>query len=55
MDKELNILKDEVNEIKARLGEEFELSESAKGELGKAREEMDTEYITHEDIMKKYG
>ena len=53
MNKEIVQIKEELAEIKARLGEEFELSESAKKELKKAREE--DEYVSHDEIMRKYG
>ena len=34
--------------------EDYELSDWAKGELKKAREEVKSKTISHEEIMKKY-
>ena len=51
----INNLRLDVMELKARLDEEYELSEEAKRELEEARKTMKNEFVSHEDIMKKYG
>ena len=51
----INNLRLDLMELKARLDEEYELSEEAKRELEEARKTMKNEFVSHEDIMKKYG
>ena len=55
MNKDILDIKEELSEIKARFNEEFELSDSAKKNLLKAREEMKNNYISHDEVMKKFG
>ncbi|MBI2140531.1 hypothetical protein HYU14_06405 [Candidatus Woesearchaeota archaeon] len=42
-------------EVKARLNEEFRLSPQAARELEEARLEMKTSFVSHKDIMEKFG
>ena len=51
----INNIRLEIMELKARLDEEYELSEEAKKDLEEARKSMRSEFAAHEDIMKKYG
>jgi len=51
----INNLRMDIQELKARFNEEFELSEEAKRDLEEARKTMHKEFSTHEEIMKKYG
>ena len=51
----INNLRLDVMELKARLDEEYELSEEAKKELEEARKTMKKEFVSHEEIMKKFG
>jgi len=53
--KELKDLKGEMTYLKHLLEEDYELSDWAKDELKKAREEMESKTISHEEIMKKYA
>lgn len=50
---DVNELKGEISELKANLNEEFELSKSAKKELTQARKDKD--YVSHDEVMKKFG
>jgi len=52
--KEIKDLKGEMTYLKHLLEEDYELSDWAKDELKKAREEMKSKTISHEEIMKKY-
>jgi len=45
----------DIIELKARFNEEFKLSEDAKRDLEEARKTMRQDFVTHEEIMKKYG
>lgn len=51
----INNLRMDIIELKARFNEEFELSEEAKTELEEARKIMRQDFVTHKEIMKKYG
>lgn len=51
----INNLRMDIQELKARFNEEFELSDEAKRDLEEARKTMNKEFLTHEEIMKKYG
>lgn len=51
----INNLRIDILELKARFNEEFELSGTAKKELDHARKTMNKEFVSHEEIMKKYG
>ena len=51
----INNLRLDILELKARIDEEYELSEEAKRELEEARKTMRKEYVSHAEIMKKYG
>lgn len=51
----INNLRLDILELKARVDEEYELSEEAKRDLEEARKQMKKEFVSHEDIMKKYG
>ena len=53
--KEIKDLKGEMTYLKHLLEEDYELSDWAKDELKKAREEMESKTISHEEIMKKYA
>ena len=53
--KEIKDLKGEVLHLKHLMDENYELSDWAKDELKKAREEMKSGTISHEEIMKKYA
>ena len=53
--KEIKDLKNEMVHLKHLMEEDYELSDWAKDELKKAREEMKTKTISHEEIMKKYA
>ncbi len=48
-------LKSDVIYIKHLMEEEYELSDWAKSELKKAREEMKSKTIPHDEIMQKYA
>ena len=50
---DVRALREEVEEIKAYVKEEFELSEWAKTELKKARAESTS--ISHKEMMRKYA
>jgi len=50
-----NNLRMDIIELKARFNEEFKLSEDAKRDLEEARKTMRQDFVTHEEIMKKYG
>ena len=50
----INNLRLDVMELKARLDEEYKLSEEAKKGLEEAREAMKKEFVSHDEIMKKY-
>ena len=45
----------EIMELKARVNEEFDLSDEAKKEIEEARRTMKTEFVSHEKIMKRFG
>ena len=51
----INNLRLDVMELKARIDEEYMLSEEAKKGLEEARETMKKEFVSHDEIMKKYG
>ncbi len=51
----INNLRLDVLELKARLDEEYELSDEAKRDLKEARKIMKQEFVSHDDIMKKFG
>ena len=51
----INNLRMDIIELKARFNEEFELSEEAKIDLEEARKTMRRDFVSHEEIMKKYG
>lgn len=53
--KSITDLKSDVKYIKHLMEEEYELSDWAKDELKKAREEMKSKTISHKEIMKKYA
>ena len=53
--KEIKDLKGEMTYLKHLLEEDYELSDWAKDELKKAREEMESKTFSHEEIMKKYA
>jgi len=53
--KEIKDLKGDMIYIKHLLEEEYELSDWAKEELKKARKDMKSKTIPHEEIMKKYA
>lgn len=48
-------LKHELEELKTRLNEEYELSEQAKKDLEEARSTMHKTFISHDKIMAKFG
>ena len=50
----INNLRLDVMELKARIDEEYELSNEAKKELEEARNTMKNEFVSHDEIMKKY-
>ncbi len=52
---EIKDLRGEMIHLKHLMGEDYELSNWAKDELKKAREEMKTKTISHEEIMNKYA
>ena len=52
---DLTNLRLDVLEVKARLDEEFKLSPQAKKDLEEARREMKHAFISHDEIMKKFG
>ena len=45
----------DVLELKARLDEEYELSDDTKRELKEARKVMKNEFVSHEEIMNRFG
>lgn len=55
--KEIEDVKTELHLIRHIMAEDYELSDEVLGELKKARDEMDNrgEFVTHEEIMSKYG
>ncbi len=53
--KEIKDLKSDITYLKYLLEERYELSDWAKNELKKAREEMESRSIPHKEIMKKYA
>jgi peptidoglycan hydrolase CwlO-like protein len=55
LNENINNLRSEIIELKARFDEEYELSEQTKKDLEEARKQMKEEFVIHEEIMKKYG
>jgi hypothetical protein len=54
--KEIQQLRRELHNLKCMLDDEVELTDEACQKLQKTREETDRrEYISHEEIMAKYG
>ena len=53
--KEIKDLKGEMLHLKHLMEEDYELSNWAKDELKKARKEMKSKTISHEEIMRKYA
>ena len=51
----LNSLGMDIMELRARLEEEYELSEEAKKDLAEAREAMSKHSVRYERIMEKFG
>ena len=51
----LNSLRMDLMELRARLDEEYELSEEAKKDLEEARMAMKKHSVSHEHIMEKFG
>jgi hypothetical protein len=52
INEEINSIRVELRELKAKVDEDFELSQHAKEELKKARAEKD--FISHEEVMKRF-
>lgn len=55
INKNIDNLRIDILELKARFNEEFELSEETKKDLEEARKTMKKEFAGHEAIMKKFG
>jgi len=51
----INNLRLEIIELKARFDEEYEHSEQTKKDLEEARKQMKEEFVNHDEIMKRYG
>ena len=52
---ELKEVKVELKRLNAVLREDFELSETAKKELVKARKEPISKYIDHKEVLKEFS
>lgn len=52
--KDLKDLKRDMALVKHILSEEHELSEEAKKKLAKARKTSDSEYVSHEEVRKRF-
>ena len=51
----LNSLRIDIMELRARLEEAYELSEEDKKDLAEARKAMKKDFVSHERIMKRFG
>ncbi|PKP57576.1 MAG: hypothetical protein CVT89_04275 [Candidatus Altiarchaeales archaeon HGW-Altiarchaeales-2] len=52
--KDIGEIKFELRRISSIIEEDFELSESTKKELEKARKESLSDYIDHEEVLKEF-
>ncbi|UCG49762.1 MAG: hypothetical protein JSU94_08260 [Phycisphaerales bacterium] len=53
--KEIQQVKSDLHRVRSMLEDEGELADEARRDLARAREEVCGEYLTHEEVVAKYG
>lgn len=48
-------LKKEIKELKEYIHEDFELADDVKEDIEDSRKRLDSEFVPHEEVMKRYS
>ena len=55
IDERITELKRDIEEIKEYMREDFELADSVKRDIEESRKRPDSEFVKHDDVMKRYS